>query len=346
MRFAFSPEQLLFRSSVRALLRAECTPARVRAAWSDNAGQAPEVWSKLCEVGVVGLTVPEEYGGLGLSELDLALLLEETGEVALPDPIVETTAVGVLLLCEAPEGALAARWLAPVAAGKVILAVGLEGAPYVAHAASAQLLLLQRGDELHAVPRERVRLTAQESVDGARKLYSVAWSPEPGTRFADGERGRRLAEAAFDRGALATAAQLCGIARHLIEVTVEYAKVRHQFGKPIGSFQAVKHHLVNALLPLEFARPAVYRAADSMARRHPERSLHVSLAKARASEAALIASRAALQCHGAIGYTQEYDLHLWMKRAWALAGAFGDAAFHRARVGAVILDGTANEISS
>ncbi len=155
-----------------------------------------------------------------------------------------------------------------------------------------------------------------------------------------GEGGaRRAAALAFDRGALAAAADLVGVARRLLDTTVAYVKVRHQFGKPIGSFQAVKHHLANALLGLELARPMVWRAAytfqdETYAGGHPERGQHVSMAKARASDAAIATARAALQCHGAIGYTVEYDLHLWMKRAWALAAAWGDAAWHRARVGA------------
>ena len=131
---------------------------------------------------------------------------------------------------------------------------------------------------------------------------------------------------------MATAAELVGAGRQLVEVAVDYAKTRHQFGKPIGSFQAVKHHLADAHIALEMAAPAVYRAAYSLAHRDPERSLHASMAKALASEAALLAARKALQCHGAIGYAFENDLHLWMKRVWALASAWGDANEHRARV--------------
>jgi alkylation response protein AidB-like acyl-CoA dehydrogenase len=121
-------------------------------------------------------------------------------------------------------------------------------------------------------------------------------------------------------------------------MTVGYAKERHQFGVPIGSFQAVKHHLADVALALEFARPLVYRAAWSIARGDDARSVYVGMAKARASEAALVAGRVALQVHGAIGYTTEYDLHLFMKRAWALAASWGDATWHGDRVGRAILD--------
>jgi alkylation response protein AidB-like acyl-CoA dehydrogenase len=142
---------------------------------------------------------------------------------------------------------------------------------------------------------------------------------------------------AFDRGALGTAAQLLGLGRHLLDVTVEYARHRQQFGAPIGSFQAVKHKLADVRLALEFARPVVYRAAYSVAGGDEARPTHVSMAKAYASDATLLAARHALQVHGAIGYSYEHDLHLWLKRAWALAAAWGDAAWHRARVGRAIL---------
>ena len=138
---------------------------------------------------------------------------------------------------------------------------------------------------------------------------------------------------AFDRGALGTAATLVGLAQKLLDLTVEYVKQRQQFGTPIGSFQAVKHHLADTTKALAFARPAVYRASWSLAVAQRTDERDVSIAKALASEAALQAGRAALQCHGAIGYTVEHDLHLLLKRTWALARAWGDAAWHRDQIG-------------
>jgi hypothetical protein len=142
---------------------------------------------------------------------------------------------------------------------------------------------------------------------------------------------------AFDRGALGTAAQLIGLTRRMLDMTVAYVSDRNQFGVPVGSFQAVKHHLADARIALEFARPLVYRAAWSMSEGDPDASVHVSMAKAAAGNAASVAAAKALQCHGAIGYSYEYDLHLFMKRAWALAAAWGDTPLHRARVGRAIL---------
>jgi alkylation response protein AidB-like acyl-CoA dehydrogenase len=336
MRFAFSQEQLLFRDAARDLLETQCPPAAVRAAWDAPSGRVPGLWSRLAEMGVTGLTVPEAEGGLGMDELSLVLLLEEAGRAALPEPLLETTAVGAPLLAEAGTPELRERWLSRVASGEAVITVGLGDAPLVAFADTADLLLLQRGDAIHAIPRAETTLTGQSSVDGSRRLFAVTWRETAGTRLA---AGAEAIDRAFDRGALAAAAELVGIARRLLDMTVEYTRVRHQFGKPIGSFQAVKHHLASALVKLEFARPVVYRAAYSIARADRHRSEHVSMAKAQASDAALGAARAALQCHGAIGYTVEYDLHLWMKRAWALAAAWGGAGWHRARVGSAILDG-------
>jgi alkylation response protein AidB-like acyl-CoA dehydrogenase len=338
MRFAFSDEQQQFGAATREALARACPAAAVRAAWQDGPSRAR--WALLAELGVVGLSVPEAYGGLGLGELDLVLPLEEAGRAALPEPLVETTLVAAPLLVALGSDELKQRWLPALAAGRALVAVGLAGQSYVAHADSADLLLLVRGDdELHALEPAAVALRAAPSVDGARRLYSVEWEPTPATRVAAGEAARRALGEAFERGALGAAAQLCGLGRHLLDVTVEYVQVRRQFGQPVGAFQAVKHHLADALVGLELARPVVHRAAWSLARESPERATHVSMAKLYASTSALRAARAALQCHGAIGYSFEHDLHLWMKRAWALAAAWGDAAWHRARVANAILGG-------
>ena len=187
---------------------------------------------------------------------------------------------------------------------------------------------------LYAAEPAAVTLTPVETVDRARRAAEVAWSPADATQVTDDPA---VIARAFDRGALGTAAQLCGLAAAMVDMTVAYVKERRQFGVPIGSFQAVKHHLADARLGLEFARPAVARAAWSLAQGDGYdlalRRRDVSLAKALATDAAEACGRAALQCHGAIGYTVEHDLHLYLKRAWALARTWGDRAFHADRVG-------------
>jgi alkylation response protein AidB-like acyl-CoA dehydrogenase len=329
VHFQFTEDQVMFRDAVRELLEKECPPAHVRAMWESASGRSPDLWDKLARMGVVGLTVPTEHGGLGLDEVDLVLILEETGRAALPEPVVETTAVGAPLLRDTGGLERLPR--------DGVVTIGLEALPGVADAHVADLLVLQREDELHALTRDAVELTQQPSLDGARRLFTVAWRPANDTLVASGGDVLHAVGLAFDRGALAAAAQLLGVADRLIEMAADHARQREQFGKPIGSFQAVKHLLANALVALEFARPVTYRAAFSVARDDEDRATHVSMAKAYASDAAVLAARTALQVHGAIGYTWEHDLHLWMKRAWALAAAWGDASWHRARVGDAVL---------
>ena len=221
--------------------------------------------------------------------------------------------------------------------GDATLAVGLEIDPLVPAADSADLLLLQSGDELHAVARDAVSAVPQPGNDRSRRVFSVEWTPSTATRVATGAVAERLLALTFDRAVLACAAQQLGIAAQLLGLAVRYAQEREQFGVPIGSFQAIKHMCANVAVAVEFARPVVYRAAHSVARDGAQRSADVSHAKVAASEAAILAAKNSLQVHGAIGYTWEVDLHLWMKRAWALDLAFGTRPFHIARVADAVL---------
>jgi alkylation response protein AidB-like acyl-CoA dehydrogenase len=338
MRFAFDEEQLRFRDSVRGVLDRVCTPAAVRAVWESDRAHDAGRWSALAELGVLSLLVPEQDGGLGLDEVSLVLPLEETGRAALPEAVVESAAVAVPLLAGLEDRAFAAPWLGRLAAGDAVVSVGCAPNPWVAHADVADLLLLGRDGELHAVPRADVEVTRVPHLDGALRLFSVGWTPAARTRVASGAHAAELLAAAVDRGALAAAAQLLGVGRRLIEEAVRYAKQREQFGHAIGSFQAIKHMLASAEVRLEFARPVVHRAAFAVARALPTRARDVSHAKIVAAEAAALAARTALQVHGAIGYTWEVDLHVWMKRAWALATLWGTSGWHRARVAAAVLD--------
>jgi alkylation response protein AidB-like acyl-CoA dehydrogenase len=337
MRFEFSDDQRLFAATVRDLLAKECPPDAVRASWEDEHGWSPARWSALADMGVVGLTVPEAHGGLGMDELDLVLLLEEAGRVALPEPLVDTTAVAAPLLVDAAPPAVAAEWLPRIASGEAVIAVQRGDRPHLLGADQATAAILVADDEVHLVPGDELELEPQVSVDGSRRLSIVDWHRHADTRLASGEACWQAVNRAFDRGALAASAKLLGLADRMIEMTVDYAKEREQFGVPIGSFQAIKHHLADALLALEFARPVVYRAAYAMAHDEPTRSRDVSMAKAYASDAARQVASTALQCHGAIGYTVEYDLHLFMKRAWALSASWGDSAWHRERVAVSVL---------
>jgi len=333
MYFAFSEDQTLFRDAVRDLLTGECTPAVVRQAWDSDSGQVPEIWQQLAEQGVLGIAIPEAFGGLGMTFLDLVLLLEEAGRVALPSRLNETAAVAVAALQEPTASALAETWLPRIASGDAIVAVAEHENDLVCGAEQADLLLLRRDDHLYALTPDQVQCQPQISVDRSRRLALVTWSPDEGQLISDSFSQ----SAAGLVASLSTAATLIGLGRQMLDMTVEYAKTRQQFGVPIGSFQAIKHKLADVLIKLSFAAPVVYRAAYSVTTDAAEAQLHASMAKIYANDAADLAARTALQVHGAIGYTTEYDLHLWMKRAWALRRAFGNSAEHRQVVGQHLL---------
>jgi len=333
MKLAPTQDQRDFARAVADVLDKECTPAALRLA----AGHSAPRWSLLAELGVLGVTVPENHGGLGLDERDLMPILVETGRVALPEALVEHV-VGVRLLRDLTSPSVADELLPACAAGRTTLGVGLPREPFVVAGESTSLLLLFAGEEMHAVEANAVALTPQPALDGSRRLAHVAWSPAPGTRVAAGPAVVAAGERAADLAAFATGAQLVGLAYRLIDLAVQHAKVREQFGQPIGAFQAVKHRLADALLAVEFAAPVVARAAWSAALDVPTRSRDASMAKCFASEAADRAAHAALQVHGAIGYTDEHDVSLYLKRAWTLAAAYGDATTHRARVAKAVLD--------
>jgi alkylation response protein AidB-like acyl-CoA dehydrogenase len=330
MNFTFSEEQAMFRESVRRFLADRVPPERVREAWDpDGSAFDQVVWKGLAELGVLGMLSPEEVGGAGLSIIDLIPALEEAGRAALPGPLVEHAAAAVPALVEAGDDG--AEWLQSAVSGEIVLTVGFEGAP-VDWAREADLILLVVDSSVRAVLPADLTVTRRATVDGSRRSYMVSGSG-PGRPIVSVD-----AAAMFDRGALGAAAQLLGLAEKMLAMTVEYVKQRHQFGVPIGSFQAVKHHLANALIALTYARPVVYRAAVAVAENEATRERDVSFAKAYAGEAAHKVGRIALQCHGAIGYTSEYDLHVWMKRGWALETAWGTSGFHRSRVAAAVLD--------
>jgi alkylation response protein AidB-like acyl-CoA dehydrogenase len=272
------------------------------------------VWQALAEMGVLGVAVPEDAGGLGLTELDWVLLAEETGYTALPHPFVETVCVAAPALARADLVSGSTTATVQPSPGEL---VPWTGAGLLLRIEPAALTVHETWDTQPAA-----------SIDGARRTGRVT-VPEGGTVVGDAA----AATLAFDRGALGTAAQLIGLGRRMLDLTVGYVVERKQFGVQIGSFQAVKHHLADAALELTFASPAVQRAAWSLATGAPTSSRDVSMAKAMASDAARAVGRAALQCHGAIGYTVEYDLHLFFERTEALARAWGTAAWHRDRVG-------------
>jgi alkylation response protein AidB-like acyl-CoA dehydrogenase len=310
--FGLPDDALVLREGLREVLATACTPAVIRAAWdgSDCAG----LWKELGAFGLLGLLVAEDRGGLGLDELSFVAACEELGYAGVPGPVLET-------VISLPELDLPTDGSARVAISR--------GGP-VAHAGAATHVFAPSTWSL--IQPDPVELL--ETVDRSRQLAFIT-GPSVELR-ATPEQQQRLEL----RGTLGTAAFLLGLARRQVEMTVAYVKERKQFGVPVGSFQAIKHPIADAVVGTEFAWPAVLLAAQSLADNDPQAAVHVSMAKALASDAAYKVSRVCLQAHGAMGYTVEYDLHLFAKRTWALAKDWGTADQHRAVVADALLERT------
>ncbi len=308
VEFALDEQQRDFAASIDAALGAADLPGAVRAWSAGDVAPGRKVWGQLADLGVTALGVPEKFDGIEAHPVDLVVALERLGRWCVPGPVAESIAVAPVLLASDADRS------AGLASGELIATVAQPPhTPRAVDADSAGLVLLVTDDGVTtAEPGER-----HESVDPSRRLYDVSATGEPW----QADVGR-----AYEFGALATAAQLVGAAEALLNGAVDYAKQRTQFGRVIGSYQAIKHKLADVHIAVELARPLVYGAALSLAPRD------VSAAKAAASEAALLAARSALQTHGAIGFTQEHDLSLWLLRVQALRSAWGIPEAHRLRV--------------
>lgn len=299
MDFRFTDDQLTLAESVRDYLTGTHGPEVLRVL-DAGPNRDPAIWQGLVEMGLPGLLVSEAQGGLGLGLPEGALIARECGRAALAEPLVDVACVAApWFACVGHSEALAA-----IAAGEKRLPPSHAINPWLADGDGEPL----------------------ESVDPLRNLAAA-----PAERRDD--------PFLLDLGALMSAAQLVGLAEAMLDQATEYAKVRTQFGQPIGAFQAIKHSLSTCAVAIEFVKPVVWRAAQTLDDRAEHASVHVSHAKLAATDAAILTAETAIQVHGAMGYTYEVDLHFWMKRAWALAGAWGDRAFHMRRIDAAVLGG-------
>ncbi|MEO6319253.1 MAG: acyl-CoA dehydrogenase family protein [Polaromonas sp.] len=342
MDFTFNEDQQALRDSVSRFLMVEAAPEKLREVWQTDAGRSPEMRAKIAEQGLTALSVPEAHGGLGMSDVDWTLMNQELGYFGISDSLADTAYLATGLLTALPEAhALRDTWLPRIADGSARIALGHPVNPWVADAHMADLLLLAHpadgGTEWHALAPEQVQVTPCASIDASRRLATVAWTPSDTSRIVEAPAGQRLADDLLDRGALNVSGQLLGLAQRMLDLTVDYAAQRKQFGKPIGSFQAVKHQLADVVTKIEFAKPVLYRAASALASGEPQRSVRVSHAKLACAEAGWFSARKGIQVHGAMGYTWEVDLQMFMKRAWVLDAAWGDRAFHKQRLADALL---------
>ncbi|SIK34675.1 Probable acyl-CoA dehydrogenase FadE [Mycobacteroides abscessus subsp. abscessus] len=317
MKFDLDTQQRDFAASIDAALSVADVPAAARAWAAGNHGPGLAVWSTLAELGVTALAVSEKYDGIGAHPVDLVVALEGLGKWAVPGPVVESVAVAPVLLSSHEDGAEPSTRLA---SGELIATVAAPPiAPRALDADIAGLVLI--ADDIGI--REAQAGAQHESIDAPRRVFDV--QPKEAGISLDTSR-------AIDFGVLAISAQLIGAGQALLDRAVAYAKQRSQFGRPIGSYQAVKHKLADVHIALELARPLVYGAALSLADQSPTAARDASAAKVAAAKAAYLAARSALQTHGAIGFTAEYDLSLWILKVRALTSAWGTSEWHRARV--------------
>jgi alkylation response protein AidB-like acyl-CoA dehydrogenase len=365
MYFDLTDEQQAIRSTARDFLAARYKSERIRELAESEAGFEQSDWDEMAELGWPGLALPEEWGGQGLGVVDLAVLFEEMGYALAPSPLLSTTVAGLALTANG-TGEQKERWLRPLAEGKARGTPALfdAGTPaqigefameakadgdgivldgekvLVMDAASADFFLVATADgRRHVVERgaEGVTVTPEKSIDLTRRLHSLRLD---GVRVGadatlDGDQEEYLP--VLWRACVAIAAESTGVAQRTMEMAVEYAKDRQQFGRPIGAYQAVSHRCAQMLLETENSRSAVYGGAWAADAEPEALPLAASMAKAYASDAGWRVPDASIQVHGGIGFTWEHDLHFFLKRGKANAATFGTASWHRERVADLVL---------
>jgi alkylation response protein AidB-like acyl-CoA dehydrogenase len=348
--FALSDDQEALRDGARELLDDLASSTRVRAVVDAGGGWDRDLWRSMLDQGWTGVALPEAQGGLGLGTVEVAVLLEEIGRHAAPAPFASTVlALGAL--ADADQGddvaALLGGEVACVAWSRRADAVRatsgdggwrLSGCPdpvLYAPSASRAVVVATTGDgpELFAVTVvDGHRAPPEPAMDRTRELGWLRLDDVPARRLG----GADAVDALLDRGATYAAAEMLGSADRVLAMAVDYAKERVQFGRPIGSFQAVKHRCADMLVDVEGMRSSVYWAAWCLSAADDDRSVAASTAKIWGSDASKRVMASGLQVHGGIGFTWEHDLHLFLKRAQLDQVSFGDAPFHRERLAALL----------
>lgn len=372
MDFDLSKPQKLLKESARALLARECGPGRVRELMETETAHDDGLWRSLAEQGWTGLVVPEGQGGLGLGLVEMAAVAEEMGRACLPGAFLSTL-FAASLVERAGSEEQRAKYLEPLAAGELKATVALleEGASwdvdavkfgasyegggftlngrklFVPDAGVADVIICvtRDGDSLALLPIERgaegLSIKPMPSMDATRKLYEVEFEgvtvADADALGADGD-ARGALRGALEVATTVLCAEMVGGMQWVLDTSVEYAKTRQQFGRPIGSFQAVQHMCADMLLMTESARSAAYYAAWALTENDPAARAAVSVAKAYCSDAYREVANRGVQVHGGIGFTWEHDLQLYYKRSKSSETLFGDATFHRERIARLVVD--------
>jgi alkylation response protein AidB-like acyl-CoA dehydrogenase len=361
MQFGLNESQEFLRDSARKFFAGECSISEVRRLMETETAFDAGLWAKLAEQGYTGIIFPEEFGGVGLGTVELTLLMEEAGRALLPGPFFSTVVMAGSLLDSVATREQKKKYLAPICHGAARATVAFFEAEgswdladvrlaaangkvsgeklFVPDAAVADWLIVvaQNGVFLVDAKAPGIRIQPMLGMDLTRKLYSVRFDNVPAEKLGE------TAALARPRGiaTVALAAEMVGGMQRTLDLTVEYAKTRKQFGKPIGMFQAVQHQCADMYLETESARSAVYYAAWALQHHAPDAAAAVSIAKLYASDASRTVGNRGIQVHGGMGFTWENDLHLFYRRAKASETAFGDATFHRERLARLTIDAEA-----
>lgn len=373
MNFGLTETQQTLKNSVRKFLAAECPLSEVRKLMDTGTAFDPALWRKLAEQGWTGMIFPEEYAGFAMGTVEMAAALEEMGRALLPGPFFSTVLMAGPILESSGSDEQKQKYLSAICTGDAKASVALpeDSASwsiesiemqavanaggylltgrklFVSDAGVADFLIcatrLNGELALFLVPANTrgLRVTPHPAMDFTRKLYEVSFDRVSIPRenlLAEGKPARTALEHMLNVATVGLAAEMTGGMQRLLEITVEYAKTRKQFGRPIGQFQAVQHMCADMLLYTESSRSAVYYAAWAIQERIREAALAVSVAKAYASDAYREVGNRAIQVHGGMGFTWENDVHLFYRRAKASELAFGDAAFHRERIARLVID--------
>jgi alkylation response protein AidB-like acyl-CoA dehydrogenase len=358
MEFGLSESQEFLKDSARKFFAGECPGSEMRRLMETDTAYDAALWSKITEQGYTGIIFPEAYGGVGLGKLELMLLMEEAGRALLPGPFFSTVVLAGSVLDAVGTPAHKNKYLAPICRGEVrataaLVEVGgswdsrdvqliatdgkLTGEKlFVTDAAIADFIVVVARNGVFVVDSKArgLKISPMSAMDLTRKLYVVELSNTPAEKIGSDTDLPR----AFDIATAALAAELVGSMQRTLEMTVEYAKTRKQFGKPIGMFQAVQHQCADMYLETESSRSAVYYAGWALEENSPDAATAVSIAKMYASDAGRTVGNRGIQIHGGMGFTWENDLHLYYRRAKASETAFGDATFHRERIARLVLD--------
>jgi alkylation response protein AidB-like acyl-CoA dehydrogenase len=326
MDFDLTEDQLALRAGASDVLDDLASPARVRAHTTTDAPFDRDLWRAMVDQGWLGVETAEAAGGLGLGSVEVAVLVEELGRHAAPVPIVST-----VLALDAFAQAGDAEWVQRLLTGDAIACVAWDAGAPVPYAPSADVAIVLTDDGVYAA-----ELTAkpkrEPAMDLTRELGWLQFDPSTARQLGGLDARTRL----LDRGATFTSADLLGSASRALDMAVEYAKDRVQFGRPIGSFQAVKHRCADMLVDVEGMRSTVYWAAWCIGAGDPDASVAASTTKIWCGDASKRVMASALQVHGGIGFTWEHDLHFFLKRAQLDQLAFGDASAHRERLASLL----------